>query len=454
VKRKMLALVMLLALLVAACSGGGAEEGQAETDASEGAEGQAAEGESDPAEAEEQEPVELRFSWWGSDTRHEITQEVIDRFQAEHPNITITGEFTTWNDYWDRLATTVAGGDSPDIIQHESRYLREYADRGALLDMAPYVGDLLDTDALDPAVLPSGQVEDALYGVPAGVNAYAIVADPALFEQAGVELPDDESWTWEDYEQVAAEISAATPEDVWGVQDKGYNETDLQIFARQQGYDLYDDDGLGLPVEVVEAWWQRTLDMQDSGATPPADVTAEIQAAGIEQSLLATGRGAMGQWWTNEYTTLSGLAGHELELLRYPGESEFEQPGMYLKPSMYYSVAADTEHPEEAVMFIDFLVNEMAAAEVLLSDRGLPINLDLREEVADQLEPVDQTSVDFLAELAPDLAEPPPVPPIGAGEIDALLERLNEEVLFRRLTPQEAAEQFITEAESILGSTS
>ena len=36
--------------------------------------------------------VHLRFSWWGSDERHAMTQELIDKFEESHPDIKIDGE--------------------------------------------------------------------------------------------------------------------------------------------------------------------------------------------------------------------------------------------------------------------------------------------------------------------------------------------------------------------------
>ena len=45
---------------------------------------------------------------------------------------------------------------------------------------------------------------------------------------------------------------------------------------------------------------------------------------------------------------------------------------MYFKPGMYYSILATSEHPVESAMLIDYLLNDPEAAEILLSDRGLP----------------------------------------------------------------------------------
>jgi multiple sugar transport system substrate-binding protein len=51
--------------------------------------------------------VTLRFSWWGSDVRHKMTEKLIAAFEAENPNIKIKGEYGDWSGYWDKLATQV-----------------------------------------------------------------------------------------------------------------------------------------------------------------------------------------------------------------------------------------------------------------------------------------------------------------------------------------------------------
>ncbi|WP_219415059.1 hypothetical protein [Pseudonocardia nigra] len=96
------------------------------------------------------------------------------------------------------------------------------------------------------------------------------------------------------------------------------------------------------------------------------------------------------------------------------------------------------------------MVNSPEAAQLLLSDRGLPVNTQLREQIVDQLEPADQKAAAFLAEIEPDVQAPPPLPPQGAGEVQQILERLNEQVLFDQLSVEEAADQFMTQVESAI----
>ncbi|MBT0993973.1 extracellular solute-binding protein [Cellulomonas sp. DKR-3] len=395
------------------------------------------------------EKVTIRFSWWGSDTRHELTQQVIDAFEAEHPNITVEADYTDWDSYFDKLSTSVAGGDAPDVITQEERYLTDYATKGVLADL----GSLgLDTSKIDESVLASGTIDDKLYGVATGVNAYAVVADPEAFETAGVEMPDDTTWTWQDYVDVANEVSEKSGGKIFGAQDYGFNEPGFSIFARQRGEALYTPEGtLGYDDATLAQWWQYSMDLQKAGGTPGAAETVEVDGGGPEQSLIGTGKGAMAWFWTNQLTAITEAAGHPLKLLRVPGETENERSGMYFKPAMFYSVSATSEHPEESAMFVDFLVNSTEAGELLLSDRGLPANTDVREAVTPKFNDTDKQAAEFLASLDDVVVDGPPVPPNGAGEVADITKRINQEVLFERLTPQEAAEQYTSEVNTAIG---
>src|SRR5690606_34230106 len=163
-------------------------------------------------------PVELRFSWWGNNDRAQITQKAIEEFQKQNPNIKVKGEFTDFNGYFDRLATQVAGGDAPDVITLGGAYPREYGDRGALLDLST-VSDVLKTDKIGEAALQNGNFNGVQYGVPTGVNAIGVVINPEIFEKAGVEPPDEDSWTWDDFKRIAKDLAKKLPKGTYAIND-------------------------------------------------------------------------------------------------------------------------------------------------------------------------------------------------------------------------------------------
>jgi multiple sugar transport system substrate-binding protein len=392
--------------------------------------------------------VELSFSFWGSDSRLEYTQELIDLFESQNPNITVEPIFTDFDAYFPQLATSTAGGNAPDVITMEERFIREYVVNSQLLDLNT-VADTLPTSNIDPLALAAGQIDGGLYTIATGVNAFSIVVDPQIFEDAGVEVPDDNSWGWEDYVNIAVQISDAGGGDVFGAQAFGTNEAQFNIYARQRGEQLYNPDGtLGFTAQTLAEWWDLSLQQTEQGGTPPAEETIEIGATGPDESLLATNAGAMGQWWTNQLGAIAEASGRELLLLRQPGEFTGQRPGMFLKPAMSYSISAGTEHPQEAAMFIDFLLNSTDAGEITLNDRGLPANLQVREHITPMLEGAEQQVAEFMAEITPDLVDPPPAPPQGAGDVVDIIQRYYEQILFGDLTTLEAAEQFMAEVDA------
>jgi multiple sugar transport system substrate-binding protein len=389
--------------------------------------------------------VTLRFNWWGSDTRHKITQQVIDSFQKDHPKIKIKGEYGEWAGYWDKLATTVAANDAPDIIQMDEKYLREYADRGALLDLKK--ADGLDTGKFEPDTLAAGEFDGGLYGLNAGINAFTIVANPAVFKAAGVALPDDKTWTWDQYSQLAAQITAKLNGKGWGTAAYGTNDASLNMWARQHGQSLFTKDGkLGVTPEGLTEFWTNLQRMQEAKATPSAEFTAQDMNAPLDQSGMATGKLAMGYAWSNQLNALSKASGQQLKLLRLPSVTgKASENGAYYKGSMFWSISSRSKHPKEAAEFVSYLANSTAAGNLLLAERGVPPNTEIRAAVASKLQPADAASQAFIQDIAKELGPPSPPPPVGGGQVEKIIQRYTTEVMFGRQKPDQAAKGFIDE---------
>ncbi|WP_202912143.1 ABC transporter substrate-binding protein [Nesterenkonia muleiensis] len=419
------AATMAGALLLTSC-GGGADAGS----------------ETDDANGNSQ--VDLRFSWWGSDARHQATQEIIDAFEEEHPNISVSPEYGDWDGYWDQLATQAAGGGAPDIIQMDDKYLREYADRGALLELSDVDVSEFDEDSVD-----NGRTEEGLFGVTTGINALALVANPAIFDEAGVEMPDDTTWTWDEFAELTIEISA-NHDSAFGTNDP--NEPGgFQIWLRQQGKHFTTDEGeLGFDVDDAVEYFEYYLDLMGDGM-PTASQISENQSAGPDQSLMGTGQVALAPWWTNQLPGLSAASGEELELLRFPSVSgNAEENGMWYKSSMLLSASAGTDHPEEVQTFIDWFVNSEEAGQINQMDRGLPGNNSVRESISSDLEPADERVAEFIAEIEAEVGAQAaePVPALGFSALQEILYRYEIDVFFENQTPEDAAERMISEMES------
>ncbi|MFE4197183.1 ABC transporter substrate-binding protein [Paenarthrobacter sp. NPDC056912] len=393
--------------------------------------------------------VELRFSWWGGDKRAQVTQAAIAAFEAENPNIKIKAEYGDWSGYWDKLATQVAANDAPDIIQMDEKYITEYSTRGALLDLSKYQ---IDTSKLDEAALDAGKGEKGLTGIAAGINAATILANPAVFKAAGVAIPDDKTWTWDDFERISAEVTEKSPKGTYGAAAYGTDEASLGVWLRQNGKSLYTEDGkLGFEPSDIAQWWAFLKELSEKKAVPSASEVVEAEAAPLDQSGLATGKNGLAFWWSNQLPALEKAAGGELQILRFPSKTgKASDAKLWYKASQFWSASARTKHPEETAKFIDFLTNNVKAGEALLADRGVYPNSDVRDAIAPKLAKADVKVVDFISQIKEELGDAPAAPPKGAGAIQEIVKRYTSEVLFNRLSTEEAGKKAVDEMKSAI----
>lgn len=394
-------------------------------------------------------PVELRFSWWGNEQRAQATEKAIDAFEAANPGITVQGEYADFNAYFDRIATQVAADDAPDVITMGGVYPREYGGRGALLDLKE-VG--LDLGNLDEAAVANGKFDGVQYGVPTGVNTYGIVVNPAVFEAAGVPLPDDDTWTWADFERIAGEVADRAPAGTVGVEDPTAPET-LEIFSKQRGEGLYTTDGkVAISTGSVEDWFELTTRLRNAGTTPQATVTIEQAALSApEQTLMGRGLAGLRFDWSNRLTALRTASGQALVMLRAPGESAGEQAGMWLQASQLYTVNARTGHPEAAAKLIAFLVGDPAAGAAIGTDRGIPANRQIREGIAGSLNENQKVEVAFIDEVSGKVTPELVQGPVGSTDTSQILQRVNSDVLFDRISAPDAARRFVDEVSAAIG---
>jgi multiple sugar transport system substrate-binding protein len=320
----------------------------------------------------------------------------------------------------------------------------EYGSRGALLDLRD-----IDTTKIDTATTKAAQVEGKQLGVPTGIATLAIVANPTLFKQAGIEMPNDETWTWDEYAKIAQKISDNSPDGVYGSQALGTDANQIADWARQRGEDQWTEDGkLGLTVDTVAGFYEFAKKMVDSGAAPSADEASEQTGVGLEQTGTALNHYAMGYWATNQLSSLELVSKAGLELLRLPGTSGSKgDHKMAFGASQYWAAASRSKHPAEAQMLIDFLANSTEAGKLLLVGRGSPVNSDVREAVLPLLDESKAKIVDFVTEVQPETVAAN-VAPAGVSAFQDNMRRYTAEVYFNRMTPKEAAKGLLDETQA------
>jgi multiple sugar transport system substrate-binding protein len=283
--------------------------------------------------------------------------------------------------------------------------------------------------------------------VPTGVNTYGVIVNPALFLQAGVELPDEDTWSWDDYYRIATEISAKVAEGTFGSDDPTSTET-LDLYANQRtGEGLYGrSGGVAIGRRTVQDWFTMTTGLMNEGATPPASLSAELDGQPApEQTLMGQGRAAMMFGWSNLITAYRQASGADLMLLRAPGETTDKGTGMWLQASQLYTISRRSEHPEAAAKLIDFLVSDERAADLVRADRGIPANPGIRAHLESTLDENARVEFAFVDRMSGLVDGDFVIGPTGSTESVDILTRVNQSVLFGQSSPSQGAEQFVSE---------
>ncbi len=205
----MLTLLLVIALTLAAC-GGTTTEAPAEPQEAAPAESEQPAAPEEPAAAE---PVDLTFSVWGDPEEIVILQEIADDFTAENPNITVTVTVSDWDTYWDKLQTTLAGGNPPDVFAMDAPLYPDYQSRGVLMNLQPMIDrDGFDLTAYYDEALVCYDTDDGYYGLPRDIQPSVMYINKDMFDEAGVPYPED-GWTWDDMIDIGQQLTKDTDGD-------------------------------------------------------------------------------------------------------------------------------------------------------------------------------------------------------------------------------------------------
>ena len=391
----------------------------------------------------------LQLAWWGNPTRNKNTQDEIDAYVKANTDVKIAGQPGDFASYWDKLATQTAGGTAPDIIQMDMAYIAEYGNRDALLDLSG-----VDTSKFVEGTVDSGKINGKLVGINAGINSLVIMANPKIFDKAGVDVPDDTTWTWDSMMEVAAEV-AKKGSAQFGLVGMIGSDASLGTWLRQQGKELFTDSGLGFDASDAQGWLEAMLKYQKAGALGSVqDISQEgsgSSAKPLAQSAFAVGNAALYLSNSNQLEAINAAAGTEMDLLRLPSlAGKAAERKAWYKASMLWSASAKTKDPDAVVKWINWWVNSTDAQAIDKAERGIPCNSELQSFITPQLSGAQQKVSKFIADIKPELGTTPIAPPPGGGKLGDVLFRYATDVMFGKSSPADAGEGFVDEMKSDL----
>lgn len=452
-KRKF-ALLLAAAMTAASLAGCGSSSASGDTAADTTA---AEAGTTETAESTEGSnsgSANLVMAWWGNQTRNERTQKIIDLYSEQNPGVTIDGQFSEFNDYWQKLATAAAGHSMPDIVQMDYKYLNQYVTNGLLVDLTPYIEDgTIDTADCNQDVLNSGSVNGGLYALCNGINSPALLYNKTLLDENGITVKDN--MTLDEFIDVCKEVYEKT----------GYktnlcynqNEQWIEYFLRADDIVLYEDGKLGGDsYEPYADFFKLYEDGLKDGYVIDPSVFAERSIGSVEQDPLVYGSSPETMSWcafaySNQLTATVSAApeGTEIGLTTWP--SADPKKSDYLKPSQFFAISTDSKNPEEAAKILNFITNDVDCNNILLGERGIPLSSKTAEAIAPNLDETTQKVITFVNDVvSANSSQVNPPSTNGASEVNDLINKLQEQVCYGQLSAEDAGKQLFEQGNQIM----
>ncbi|WP_274653432.1 ABC transporter substrate-binding protein [Paenibacillus humicola] len=386
-------LLAAAALALTGCSSGG-KSGAQTGDSGEGSGNSGAKG------------AKLSIMWWGADDRHQATLKALDLYTEQHPEISFTPEYLSWDGYWSKLTTLAASKSMTDVLQMDGAYIQDYASRGTLEDLS----DIDFSGIIDQKIIDSVKIGGKLYGVPLSLNGQGYAFNKADLAAAGVTLPHKD-WTWDDFWNFAKEARQKLPKDKYPISDASNGWDSYQYYQTAMGKGpVISPDGKKLNIDK-DLWYtfnNMYAQFRKDGVVPSPDEQGAFVENDPKADPMASGKVMTRGATVASVSVLETLMPGKVGVVNIPvGPAG----GGWAQPTIFLSVSANSKHKEEAKAFLKWFVSDKEAGQTLGLTRGIPVNDTIYKELEPNLQPKDKIGKELM-DVVSDKALPfYPAPP-------------------------------------------
>lgn len=309
------------------------------------------------------EPVTLRLAY----TDDPPTEALVDGFTRRHPNVTVDLERTQFSDYVKTVKLAMSSDDPPDIAQYNTGAMNSLVPAGLILDLDKHAAaygweEAFPSSAMDP--LRTDQDAErfgsgSLYAVPGSLSVLGVFYNKDILAGAGIEEPPRTLGAFEDaLERVHAE--GTTPVGNGALEVGGFQIWNalLNVTGDEQDYRdwVYGAPGATIETEAAQEaaatlarWAERGYLSEGANATSDIDAQADFASGG--SAFLITGNWAA--------AALAEEMGEDVGFFLMPGPAGAVPVAS--GSSVSYAVSSQSDHPDVAAAFLDYLGSPEAA---------------------------------------------------------------------------------------------
>jgi multiple sugar transport system substrate-binding protein len=298
----------------------------------------------------------VRFLTFGDPAEINSYRTLIKAFEQAEPDIDVQlVEASDREDLIARLSTSIAGSSPPDLFLMSYRFYGQFASRGALEPLGPYLDDSeqFEVDDFYPQAIDAFRWDGDVICLPQNISSLVVYYNGDLLRAAGLEDPPS-SWSWQQMVHYAERLTTDADEDgaaeTYGL---GVDPEVIRVapFVWSNGGRLVDDEEdparfLLTEVHALQAL-QAFLDLRTVHGVVPTEEEAESQDF---ESRFLNGDLAMIMESRRVTPTFRTITDFEWDVAPLP---TFARP-MTILHSDGYCLTAASDRKDEAWRFLEF----------------------------------------------------------------------------------------------------
>lgn len=394
------------------------------------------------------EPVTLRFSWWGSDSRHQALLAVIEAYEKKNPNVKVEAEYQGYDGYYEKIMTTLSSNTAPDVIQLSKEWLPDI--QGAkhyLADLSTLPVDL--TTLKDRLLEIAGTYNGEPNVFPCTVGGSVTYVNTDFAKAYGVDLT--KNYTWDEIKELGKSIHEQDEEAYLMTADADMlNRLFVQPYlAQKTGKPLIDEETYAInftEAEAAEAF-QNVVELYETNTLEPFGEAATFAGQADQNNKWINGKIGMIVDYTGSAPKYIASIDSPLDVISMPVTSDAKCSGVAYSGDRGFAINDNSEHKEEAAKFLDFLMNDPEAIAICKTDVGY-----CPTKQSDDIL-IAAGVVSEIQKKGVELSEPNSYTNnmiSGNTELEVIRKDLIQEVVYGDITAEEAAKELIEQYQEIL----
>ncbi|MDQ5892061.1 MAG: oligogalacturonide transport system substrate-binding protein [Pseudomonadota bacterium] len=408
--------------------------------------------------AQAAEPVELRLSWWGGNSRHQATLTALEAFQKKYPHITVKPEYTGWDGHLSRLTTQIASGEEPDVLQVNWNWLPIFSKTGTgFYDLNTLTDTLKLQDFPEDALKPA-TIDGKVNAISTSLNALVMYYNTETWKKAELPYPT----TWDELFHAGKVFKEKLGDNYFPIaspaQDSGEGMLELINYYMTQKYQIGMIDEKNKRFNYSEAQWIEAFRFYkrliDEHVMPSSKYYNAFGKVGMyETRPWINGEYGGAHLWISVVKKYADplAAPSKLELGPYIMTPGSDNSGQFFKPSMLFAISKTTKHPKEAALLLNYLMNDPEGALLMGTERGIPLSRIARQALEEK-QKLDTNDLS-VAGLSMALQKPMQTPVssyLEDPQLASLILQTIEQLDYGKKSVEESAKNFSNSGERIL----